>query len=101
MAIFTPPSRVKVPVVTPNVPLYQQRPFGYFKPSIPRGTNVWVYTDNTVSETQPPLWVPRTNADASITPGVKNVYYGGRSYEVTAPEVLILTAAGYGDNIVY
>ena len=99
MATFTPPSRVMVPVVTPNVPLYQQRPFGYFKPSIPRGTNVWIYTNNIISEQQPPLWEAKTNSDGSITPGVKKVFYGGHSYEITADEVIILTAAGYADNI--
>jgi len=105
MATFTPPSRVLVPTVTPNVPLYQQRPFAYFKPSIPRGTNVWIDTNNVVSEIQPPLWIAQTfyNSDgtvASVTPGVKQVYYGGHSYEINDNEKEILTAAGYGDNIV-
>lgn len=99
MPTFTPPSRVMVPVVTPNVPLWQQRPFGYFKPSIPRGANVWVYTDNTISEQQPPLWQARTNRDGSITPGVQKVYYGGHIYEITADEAIMLTSAGYGENI--
>ena len=93
--IFTPPSRVNVPVVTPATPKYQQRPFGYFKASIPRGANVWIYTNNTISENQPPLW------EATATqPGVKKVFYGGRSYEITENEKNILTDAGYGANIV-
>jgi len=105
MATFTPPSRVLVPVVTQNVPTWQQRPFAYFKPSIPRGINVWINTNNVVSEIQPPLWEERKVYDAegnllSITPGVKKVYYGGRTYEITDSEKHILIAAGYGDNIV-
>jgi hypothetical protein len=93
--IFTPPSRVNVPVVSPTTPKYQQRPFAYFKASIPRGTNVWIYTNNTISETQPPVWVA-----TDTQPGVKKVFYGGRSYEITQNEKQILTQAGYGDNIV-
>lgn len=106
MAIyFTPPSRVMVPVVTPNVPKEQQRPFAYFKPSIPRGINVWIDTNNLVSETQPPLWEARQVLDAngnvlSTTPGVQKVFYGGRTYTITQNEKDILTAAGYADNIV-
>lgn len=102
--LFTPPSRVMVPVVTPNVPKEQQRPFAYFKPSIPRGINVWIDTNNLVSETQPPLWEARTVTDASgnilsVTPGVKQVYYGGRTYTITQSEKDVLVAAGYADNI--
>ena len=105
MPAFTPPSRVMVPVVTPNVPMWQQRPFAYFKPSIPRGINVWIDTNNVVSEIQPPLWDERKVKDAdgniiSITPGVKKVYYGGRTYQITDHEKQILVEAGYADNIV-
>lgn len=105
MPTFTPPSRSKVPVVTPNVPMYQQRPFAYFKPSIPRCINVWIDTNNNVGEIQPPLWEERKVYDAagnllSITPGVKKVYYGGHSYEITENEKNILIQAGYADNIV-
>jgi len=105
MATFTPPSRVMVPVVTQNVPMWQQRPFAYFKPSIPRGINVWINTFNQVSEIQPPLWDERIVKDAlgntvSVTPGVKKVFYGGHSYEINANEKAILIAAGYADNIV-
>jgi hypothetical protein len=105
MATFEPPSRVLVPVVTPNVPKEQQRPFAYFKPSIPRGINVWINTFNEVTEIQPPLWLERTVTDAdgnkiSVTPGVKKVYYGGHIYTINDDEKRILTEAGYGANIV-
>jgi hypothetical protein len=85
-----------VPVISPNVPKVQQRPFAYFKPSIERGANVWVWTNGTISEAQPPLWQA-----TETMPGVKSVYYGGHSYEITDDEAVTLTAAGYGDNIVY
>ena len=96
MPVFTPPSPVLVPVISPATPKYQQRPFAYFKASIPRGANVWVNTNNVISESQPPLWTA-----TATTPGVKKVYYGGHSYEITTDEAVELTAAGYGDNIVY
>ena len=96
MPTFTPPSRTLVPVISPATPKHQQRPFAYFKPSIPRGANVWVSTDNVISESQPPLWTA-----TATTPGVKKVYYGGHSYEITADEAVQLTAGGYGDNIAY
>jgi hypothetical protein len=96
MPTFTPPSRTFVPVITPATPRYQRRPFGYFKASIPRGINVWINTNNVISENQPPVWQA-----TDTMPGVKKVYYGGHSYEITTDEAVMLTAAGYGDNIVY
>lgn len=104
MATFNPPARTLVPVITDNTPEFQKRPFAYFTPSIPKGNNVWVDTNNKVSEQQPPLWVAQTfyNADGSIassSPGVKAVYYGGHSYTISASEVQILTNAGYGAYI--
>jgi len=96
MPTFTPPSRVMIPTISPATPKHQQRPFAYFKASIPRGANVWVSTDNVISESQPPLWTA-----TATTPGVKKVYYGGHSYEITADEAVQLTADGYGDNIAY
>lgn len=106
MPVFTPPSPVLVPVISPAVPKHQQRPFAYFKPSIPRGSNVWVNTNNYISTTQPAVWQETKIYDAkgnllSVTPGVKKVYYGGRSYEITDTEAADLTAAGFGANIVY
>ena len=94
MSTFTPPSRVFVPTISQTTPKSQQRPFAYFKASIPRGANVWVNTDNVISENQPALWQA-----VGSTPGVKKVYYGGHSYEITPDEVIALTAAGYGANI--
>ena len=106
MPQFTPPSPVLVPVISPATPKHQQRPFAYFRPSIPRGSNVWVNTNNLISLTQPPLWNEQKIYDyqgnlVSVTPGVKKVYYGGRTYEITDTEAMDLTAAGFGDNIVY
>lgn len=94
MPTFTPPSRVFVPTISAATPRWQQRPFAYFKPSIPRAANVWVWTNGFIGEQQPPVWIPTANQ-----PGVKKVYYGGGSYQVSDAEAADLTAAGYGPDI--
>lgn len=98
--IFTPPTRTFVPTVRADTPESDRKPMIFFTPSIPIGVNVWLYTNNTISETQPPLWEKRLNADGTTTPGVQKVWYGGHSHEITAAEKVTLTAAGYGANIV-
>lgn len=97
--IFRTPGRTMVPNVEPNKPLGPQSPWKFFAPEIPMGVNVWLYTDNTISEQQPPYWDAFTNSDGTVTPGVKKVWYGGHDNPVTADEVVTLTAAGYGSNI--
>ena len=94
MPKFTPPVATLVPVITPVTPKWQQRPFAYFKPSIPRGANVWVWTNGTISTAQPPVWVATATA-----PGVSYVYYGGRTYDITNDQATILRNAGFGDGI--
>ncbi len=101
MPTFTPPSRTTVPRVLPKTPEKDAKPSSYMKSDIPVGANVWLYTDNTISEQQPPLWEPRTNQDGSITPGVKKVWYGGHINDITSSEAVTLTAAGYGAYITY
>ena len=94
MPKLTPPVATLVPVVSPVVPKYKQRPFAYFKPSIPRGANIWVWTNGTISTAQPPLWIP-----TATQPGVARVYYGGRTYDISQDEATILTNAGFGNCI--
>jgi len=94
MPHFTPPVATLVPVITPVTPKWQQRPFAYFKPSIPRGANVWIWTNGVISTAQPPLWVATATA-----PGVAKVYYGGRTYDITDDEAVTLRNAGFGDGI--
>ena len=65
------------------------------------GINVFLYTNNTVSNFQPPYWEPFTNADGTVFPGVKKVWYGGHKNLITDAEAVILTAAGYGADITY
>ena len=99
MATFTPPSRTTVPRVRADTPENDRTPSIYFTSNIPIGVNVWVDTNNVISETQPAVAEARTNSDGSVTPGVKKVYLGGRSHTINATEVADLTAAGYGASI--
>ena len=96
MPKFTPPIATLVPVISPVVPKWKQRPFAFFKPSIPRGANVWFWTNGIISTSQPPVWIATNNQ-----PGVAKVYYGGRTYDISNDEAAILANAGFGDNIVY
>ena len=82
-----------------------------------RGRNVFLMQDNSVTEVQPPNWDPN-NPTGPISSGynpftqttdsvtlpasqqVKKVFWGGTDNPVTAAEVTILTAAGYGPNLI-
>lgn len=98
---FTPPTgKTFVPRVNADTPEEQQKPAIYFKADIPVGVNVWWWTDNTISEQQPPLWEKRTNPDGSVTPGVYKVWYGGHGpYAISDGEYTMLSAQGYGANL--
>ena len=99
MPTFIPPSRFNVPRVRADTPDDQLTPSIYFTANIPIGANVWWWTDNTISETQPPLAEKRLNADGTYTQGVYKVWHGGHIHTITSDEAAMLTAAGYGANI--
>jgi len=83
--VFTPPTRGRyVPPVLPTTPTWQRHPMDHMTPYIPMPVNVFVLTDGTLTETQPPLWDQ-----------VASVYYGGHTYQVTQEQAAALTAAGY------
>lgn len=93
--------------------------------SMPRGRNVYMFVDNSVSEVQPPNWDPTTTGDGPTGVGsaifaysytyaggsqppdgvttftlpdsqrVKRVFWGGCANPITAAEQTILQAAGY------
>ena len=54
----------------------------------PRGRNVFLLTDSTITENQP-----------SDSTTISKIYYGGHETEITADEATALTAAGYGAYI--
>lgn len=88
-----------------------RRLFRHFA-STPRGRNVFLLTDGTVTETQPANWNPDDPTgvvntswylgQATVTYAtqiVRKVFWGGCANPITADEQAILTAAGYGPYI--
>lgn len=97
MAIFTPPTDNYVhPVIITDIMggyrLSQDKraanDWGRHIAGSPRGRNVYLFLDGTVTENQP-----------SNMALVSRVYYGGHNNEVDDNEVAVLTAAGYGAYI--
>ena len=98
MPTFTPPTSDTVPpVLGPEDPEYAplaNRLFRHYR-ARPAGRNVYLLSDNTVTETDPNgrtvFW---QQADGS--PYVSRAFYGGHdSYIISAAEKTILDAAGY------
>jgi len=58
-------------------------PAKYFDKGAPRGANIWVKNDGSLTERYPGL--------GNFT----EIYYCGHIYEVTDAEAAVLTAAGY------
>ena len=88
MPIFTPPVRLlgETTLASPHPGNQLYRHY------VPRrvGVNVYVYADGTVGESDPPL--------GDIT--CQRVYHGGHIHTITDAEAAVLTAAGYGANII-
>lgn len=135
MAVFTPPTDAQVSPITDywgNTPRDADplilRMMEHFA-SGPRGRNVYLMVDGTITEQQPPNWDPTSTGDGPTGVGVatyaysytyaggsqpangvttftlpdsqrvKRIYWGGVANPVSASEVTALTAAGYGGNI--
>lgn len=59
-----------------------------------RGVNVWIWSDGTVSQDQPPGW--EQNPSAPTAPYVQRAFYGSHTYtDVSDAEKALLQAAGY------
>jgi hypothetical protein len=65
-----------------------------FFDALPRGVNVWKYTDGTYETTD--AWPWTTDGVGKV---VDIAYYGGHSYPISSGEAASLTAAGYGAYI--
>lgn len=97
---FTPPTRTFAPTILPDGDdTDDQSPAMFFRPSIPVGVNVFLWTDNTVQEVQPPLADARVNKDGTITPGLKKMWAGGRTHQISDSDWQILLTAGYAANL--
>lgn len=58
---------------------------------LPRGRNVFLLVDGTVTESQPYEAAPGTV--------IARVFFGGHAEQINAAEQALLVAAGYGSNI--
>lgn len=102
---FTPPYHYKngpnlfVPEIDMSKDPDGQSPMKFFNPHVPIGINVWLWTDNSIQESQPPLAEARLNKDGTITPGIKKLWGGGRTHQISDSEYVVLLAAGYGANL--
>ena len=102
---FTPPTHYKngsnlfTPPIAGDTPDWQREPAIYLTSDTPIAINVWLWTDNTINETQPPLKDARTNPDGTITPGYKKVWGGGRTHDISDGEYEMLLGAGYSANL--
>ena len=102
---FTPPTHYKngptlyVPEIDMTKDSGPQSPMKFFNPHVQIGINVWLWTDNSIQEVQPPLQDARLNADGTITPGYKKMWGGGRTHQISDSEYAMLLAAGYGANL--
>lgn len=87
MATFTPPTDDFVRYGNPLLGGVQARFWRFYEPEA-RGRNVYKLTDGTYTE-----------VDIRDEGQIVKIYHGGHLNEVTAEEVVDLTAAGYGAYI--
>jgi len=101
---FTPPTDNIVPTVDLDERDRRRNPLGnalmrHFARG-PRGRNVFLLTNNTVTEQQPANWVDaNTGSTNAGEVNTLKTWYGGHSHPITDAEATILTAAGYGAYI--
>jgi hypothetical protein len=90
---FTPPTTENLSTWEAEASPLANRLMGHFHAGT-RVHNVWIYSDNTVSETQPPYW--EQNPSDPNGAYVARVFYGGGTYQdVTQAQRDLLVAAGY------
>lgn len=101
MPSFEAPAVDGVPSILPSTRGLQRKLFRHYR-SRPEGVNVFIYSDGTVSESEPngstALWreADRTGDTEPTAPYVTHVFWGGHEpEEVTEAEAALLTAAGY------
>jgi hypothetical protein len=90
---FTPPNTTKLSTWEMYAPTLANRLMGHFQANL-AVNNVWIYSDNTVSENQPP-YLEQNPSDSTGAYAVR-VFYGGHTYtDVTDSEKALLQGAGY------
>ena len=101
MASFQAPTNEDgLPPILPSTRGIQRRLFRFYRPR-PEGINVYIYSDDTVSEDDPNgserVWtIHDINVDNPNAAYVTHVFWGGHEADpITDEEATLLTAAGY------
>lgn len=90
---FTPPNTTDLSTWAEGASPLGVRLLSHFQRNV-SVNNVFIWSDNTVSEAQPP-YLDRPD-DPTQTPYLSRVFYGGHTYtDVTDAEKALLTGAGY------
>lgn len=89
MPTFSPPAQDSFAWANYRDKSAEHQLFGYVRKGS-RAQNLFYLTNGTF-----------TNVDPLNPNLVDKVYYGGHIYEITEEEAAILTAGGYGSNIVW
>jgi hypothetical protein len=87
---FQPPVVLDVPTTLPDSRGPGARARRFYGPN-PRGVNVYVYADGTVTQDNP----AHTSAELATDVAPVITYYGGHVYTVSAADAAVLNAAGY------
>lgn len=90
---FSPPNTTNLSTWERSAPTLANRLIGHFRPNV-SVNNVFIWSDGTVSETQPAYWEQNPADPTGIY--IQRVFYGAHSYtDVTDAEKALLVAAGY------
>ena len=100
MFTFIPPSSAFVPnLLADEGDDIGGSPMKFWDNNIPRGDNIYLLTNFTVSATQPAYMTAWTDQSGVRWPGIKKIWRGGCRERITAEERTLLIAAGYGAYI--
>lgn len=101
MASFQAPSNAQgVPPILPTSRGGERKLFRFYRPR-PEGINVFIYSDDEVSENEPDgstrVWsISDRTPDSLNAPYVTHVFWGGHDADpITDEEAALLTGAGY------
>lgn len=91
---FTPPNTTDIGNQAYDCPdPLANRLAGHYR-GVTRVNNVYIWTDNTVAEYEPPYW-SNPNGD-NPAPSLTRVFFGGSTYtDVTDAQKALLVGAGY------
>lgn len=97
MPTFEPPVVNENPTVLPDTKGVAYNLFRHYGPR-PVGQTVIIFNDGSCTTVQYP-YVTETEFAGYSYDDIHNIYLGGRTYEVTEEEAVLLTACGLGSGL--